>query len=76
VFINLKDNSRQLDATGFAPFGQVTSGMDVVDRLYSSYGDSPPAGEGPEQRLIQMQGNDYLENKFPRLDYIKKATVL
>jgi peptidyl-prolyl cis-trans isomerase A (cyclophilin A) len=74
VFINLQDN-RRLDSMGFAPFGRVTEGMDVVDRLYSFYGDGPPGGQGPEQRLIETQGNAYLESKFPRLDYIRKATV-
>src|SRR5688500_494640 len=38
LLINLVDNSR-LDATGFAPFGRVTGGMDVVDRLYADFGE-------------------------------------
>jgi len=75
IFINLKDNSSSLDGQGFAPFGKVTSGMDVVDNLYSSYGDMPPMGQGPDPSQIQAQGNDYLQNHFPRLDYIKKATI-
>ena len=33
VFINYEDNS-YLDESGFAPFGQVVVGMDVVDKLY------------------------------------------
>lgn len=74
VFINLKDNTR-LDQMGFAPFGKVVEGMEVVDRLYSAYGDAPPRGNGPDQALIESQGNAYLENGFPRLDYIKKATI-
>jgi peptidyl-prolyl cis-trans isomerase A (cyclophilin A) len=75
VFINLKDNTR-LDKMGFAPFGRVAEGMDVVGRLYSFYGDGPPGGQGPEQHLIEAQGNAYLESQFPRLDYIKSATVV
>jgi len=75
LFINLRDNTRSLDPQGFAPFGKVTSGMDVVDNLYSSYGDMPPMGQGPDPSQIQAQGNDYLQNHFPRLDYIKKATI-
>ena len=74
VFINLVDNIR-LDKLGFAPFGQVISGMEVVDRLYSAYGDGPPRGSGPRQELIQTQGNAYLEREFPRLDYIVRARV-
>jgi peptidyl-prolyl cis-trans isomerase A (cyclophilin A) len=75
VFINLKDNSKSLDSQGFAPFGKVTEGMDVVDNLYNSYGDMPPMGQGPDPSLIQTQGTPYLESRFPRLDYIKKATI-
>jgi peptidyl-prolyl cis-trans isomerase A (cyclophilin A) len=67
VFINFGDNSR-LDADGFAPFGQVITGMEVVDKINGEY------KEQPEQGRIQMQGNVYLA-KFPRLDYIRKATI-
>jgi peptidyl-prolyl cis-trans isomerase A (cyclophilin A) len=75
MFINLVDNVR-LDKDGFAPFGEVVSGMEVVERLYTGYGDGPPRGNGPTQDLIQTQGNAYLEREFPRLDYIKKASVV
>ena len=76
LFINLHDNRQSLDSQpGFEPFGTVVSGMDVVDSLYSGYGEGPPSGEGPDQQQIEIQGNDYLLAHFPRLDYIKKATV-
>jgi peptidyl-prolyl cis-trans isomerase A (cyclophilin A) len=75
IFINLRDNRQSLDRQGFAPFGKVTSGMDVVDSFYNSYGDMPPQGQGPDPSQIQLQGNAYLESRFPRLDYIKKATI-
>jgi len=68
LFINLVDNSR-LDADGFAPFGTVTSGMDAVDAIYPGY------GEAPQQPLIESQGNAYLQPQFPKLDYIRKATI-
>ena len=71
LFINYKDNSR-LDGSGFAPFAKVAEGMDVVDALYSGYGENPPEVQGS----IQSKGNDYLQEKFPKLDYIKKATVM
>jgi peptidyl-prolyl cis-trans isomerase A (cyclophilin A) len=74
VFINYADN-RALDGQGFAPFGQVTSGMSVVKELYSGYGEGAPQGDGPEQGRIQSEGNKYLISAFPKLDYIKKATV-
>jgi len=75
VFINLVDNVR-LDKSGFAPFGEVVSGMEVVESLYTGYGDVYPRGNGPQPSLIQTQGNAYLEKDFPRLDYIKKASIL
>lgn len=74
VFINFGDNSN-LDGMGFAPFGQVTSGMNVVDKIYSGYGEGAPRGRGPEQGRIQMEGNAYLMKAFPKMDYIKTATI-
>jgi len=74
LFFNLKDN-KDLDKGGFTPVGKVIAGMEVVESLYSSYGDMPPRGQGPDPAKIQTQGNSYLENRFPRLDYIKKATI-
>ncbi len=74
VFINLQDNFR-LDTMGFAPFGKVASGMDVVDQLFKGYGDAPPSGAGPEQSRVREEGNEYLERSFPRLDYIKSTQL-
>lgn len=80
-FINFGDNTN-LDKPGacgagcaFPPFGQVTQGMDVVDKLYSGYGEGAPRGRGPEQQRIQTEGNAYLVKDFPKMDYIKKATI-
>ena len=74
VFVNLRDN-RTLDKQGFAPFGNVSEGLDVVARLYGGYGDMPPGGEGPDPTKIETQGNQYLTDHFPRLDYTKTARV-
>jgi peptidyl-prolyl cis-trans isomerase A (cyclophilin A) len=74
VFINFGDNAR-LDGSGFAPFGRVIVGMDVVDRLYAEYGEGAPSGRGPDQGRIQREGNAYLEKDFPRLDFVRKATI-
>ena len=75
VFINYGDN-RALDRDGFAPFGQVVEGMEVVDQLHKGYGDGPPRGRGPEQLRIRNEGNTYLDRDFPELDKIKSATIV
>jgi len=74
VFINFNNNS-MLNGQGFAPFGKVVSGMNVVDSLYKGYGEGAPRGNGPNQGLLKSQGNAYLLTQFPKLDYIKKATI-
>ena len=74
LFFNRKDN-KDLDKSGFAPIGKVVTGMEVVDSLYDSYGDMPPRGQGPDPSKIEVQGNSYLESRFPRLDFIKKVTI-
>jgi peptidyl-prolyl cis-trans isomerase A (cyclophilin A) len=74
VFINYGDNSR-LDRDGFSPFGRVTSGMKTVDSLFNGYGEGAPNGNGPDQGRVQMEGNAYLAKAFPRLDFVKKATI-
>jgi peptidyl-prolyl cis-trans isomerase A (cyclophilin A) len=74
VFINFGDNSR-LDGMGFASFGQVSSGMNVVDQLYADYGEGAPQGRGPNQGRIQSEGNAYLTRDFPNLDFVRKATI-
>jgi peptidyl-prolyl cis-trans isomerase A (cyclophilin A) len=68
LFINLNDNS-PLDGQGFAPFGTVVEGMDVVDKIYPGY------AEGPDQGRITMEGKAYLDKSFPKLDSIKSAKV-
>ena len=75
MFINFGDNER-LDGMGFSPFGKVTEGMDVVESIYSGYGEGAPSGMGPDQGRVQMQGNAYLKAEFPRMDYIKSAQLL
>jgi len=74
VFINFGDNDR-LDSLGFAPFGQVTTGMNVVDQLYSDYGEGAPRGRGPDQGRLQAEGNAYLTKEFPNMDFVRKATI-
>jgi len=74
-FINYGDNA-SLDIQGFSPFGRVVDGMTVVDAMYGGYGEGAPNGQGPSQDLIATQGNEYLQRAFPKLDYIKSATIV
>ncbi len=74
IFINFGDNLN-LDGMGFSPFARVVEGMDVVDKIYQ-VGEGGPRGPGPSQRRIQQLGNPFLEEKFPKLDYIKSAKVI
>ncbi len=69
LFINLAENGKSLDAQGFAAFGKVTTGMDVVEKIYAGYGESP------DQAMITSQGKPYLDKNFPKLDRILSATV-
>ena len=69
IFINISDNS-DLDVTGFVPFARVVSGMNVLDSVYSGY------GEIPDQKRIFLEGKQYLENHFPLLDYIDTSHLL
>jgi peptidyl-prolyl cis-trans isomerase A (cyclophilin A) len=76
VFINTVDRNTNLDDKGFVPFGQVVEGMQVVDKLFSGYGESAPQGHGPDQNRLQKEGNAYLVKFFPKLDYIKTASIV
>jgi peptidyl-prolyl cis-trans isomerase A (cyclophilin A) len=69
IFINYSDNT-SLDTQGFAPFGTVIEGMDLVDKFFAGYGESPDQGR------IQMQGKAYLDKSFPNLDRIVTAVIM
>ncbi len=73
-FVNFGDNAK-LDSMGFSPFGKVRD-MGVMDQIYSGYGEGSPKGNGPPQRRLHTEGSAFLKTEFPKIDYIKKATVL
>ena len=75
VFVNLSNN-RSLDAQGFAPIGRVTRGWATIKALYAAYGEGAPLGSGPDQRRINAEGNAYLRNNYPRLDWIERAVLI
>ena len=70
VFINLGNNGA-LDSQGFAAFGKVTSGMDVIQNFYSGYADNTTNDQGN----ITNGGKAYLLKTYPKLDTITTATV-
>jgi len=74
IFIN-HGNNKNLDSMGFAPFGKVVEGAEVVGQLYDGYGEGAPRGRGPGQDLIMKYGDVYLEDRFPKLDKIVRTTV-
>ncbi len=76
LFINLRDNSSTLDNMGFAPVGEVTDGWQVVESIYTGYGELYPQGKGPRFQLLNLQGNRYLRQHFPEMDYIESAELL
>lgn len=76
VFVNLADNAR-LDAQGFAPFGRVASGMDVVEKLYDGYGEESGGGiRAGKQAPLYAHGNAWLDARFPKLDRLIRARIL
>ena len=77
VFINLRDNSSTLDVEPFTPFGKVVEGMDVVDSLYSGYGENSGGGiRAGKQAPLFDEGNPYLDREFPKLDRIIRAVII
>jgi cyclophilin family peptidyl-prolyl cis-trans isomerase len=84
IYVNLRNNPRldTLNTFGFPPIAEVVSGMDVVDSLYSGYGEATPRSgaqpgrEGPSQDSISRQGNPYLVRGWPKLDYVKTARIV
>lgn len=74
LFINLGDHP-SFDQN-YAPFGEVVEGMNVVDSLWSGYGDAAPTGQGPMQSRLFAEGNRYLMREFPKLDYVKTARIV
>jgi len=79
-FINLKDNPSldHMPGTAFAPIGTVTEGMDIVEGLYSGYGEMKEMNNpgGVSQSELMSRGKPYLDKSFPKLDSIKSATVI
>src|SRR5262249_608078 len=76
LYINISENSR-LDPDGFSPIGRVVEGMEIVDQLYSGYGEDAGGGmRGGKQGKIFEGGNAHLDREFPKLDKLVRASVV
>ena len=76
VFVNLTDNSPTHDKEPFTPFGRIVAGMDAVDGLNGEHGEGPGGIRAGKQEAFFAGGNAWLDAHFPRLDYIRRASVL
>ena len=77
IFINLKNNKRldKLDyggVKGFPVIAEVIDGKENVLKFYKGYGEKTTN----KQDSISKYGNDFLRRKYPKLDYIIKATLI
>ena len=76
LYINLSDNAGN-DGQGFAPFGEVISGMEIVDKLYGGYGEASGGGmRGGKQDRLFDGGNAWLDGAYPKLDRLIKAEAV
>ena len=75
VFVNTGDNAATHDKEPFTPFGRVVSGMEHVDSVYAEYGEGPGGIRAGKQDPFFAGGNAWLLKEFPRLDFIRRATV-
>jgi len=74
LLIHLKDN-HDLDRVGYAPFGKVTVGMNVIDSLEKTETEGAPSAKAPETAKLQAGGDAYLKASFPKLDYVVSASL-
>ena len=76
IFFNLRDNSPTHDKEPFTPFGKVLAGLELIDSVNAEYGEGPGGIRAGKQDPYFEGGNAWLLREFPRLDYIKRATIL
>lgn len=71
LFINLVDNAR-LDPQGFAPFGRVIQGMDVMRAVYNP---TPGDAGGVDQGNYSTKGDAWIRKQYPGINFITSANV-
>ncbi|GAX76540.1 hypothetical protein CEUSTIGMA_g3986.t1 [Chlamydomonas eustigma] len=70
VWIGYDDAAGLGDSPWETPFGEVIEGMSNVDNIYGGYGDKP------DQEKLHSLGRKYVEENFPKLDFIKKCFLV
>mmetsp|Transcript_31740 Transcript_31740/g.62378 ORF Transcript_31740/g.62378 Transcript_31740/m.62378 type:complete len:209 (+) Transcript_31740:54-680(+) len=77
VFISYGSNDGLGKAPWETPIGNVAKqSMGVLDDIYTGYGDMPPWGQGPSPSEIKQQGNSYIRESFPKVDFINTCRVV
>lgn len=71
VFINYANNSR-LDKLGFAPFGEVVSGLEVAE---AAFNPTPGVRLGIDQESYEANGNRWIRENYPGVNFILSATI-
>lgn len=77
VFFSYEANQGLAKDPFGTPFGRIApNSLEVFEQLYNGYGDMPPWGTGPDPARIKAEGNDYLRQNFPELDYLQSCGVV
>jgi len=71
LFVNYVDNAR-LDGMGFSPFGNVVSGMDVLEKLNNP---TPGSSGGVDQGSYEQQGQEWIKKEYPKINSILSGKV-
>jgi peptidyl-prolyl cis-trans isomerase A (cyclophilin A) len=75
VVIHTKDN-RDLNQVGYAPFGKVIQGMNVVDSLSKNAGEGAPGSKPPDMDKLVHGGNAFLRANYPQMDFLTGVSLM
>ncbi|HMJ55975.1 MAG TPA: peptidylprolyl isomerase, partial [Polyangiaceae bacterium] len=75
VVIHTKDN-RDLNQVGYAPFGKVIQGMNVVDSLTKNAGEGAPGSKPPDMDKLVHGGNAFLRANYPQMDFLTGVSLM
>ena len=76
LFITFGSNPNLGTLDHETPIGYITrNSFATISEWYTNYGDMPPWGNGPDPYQIINSGQEYLNSKFPLLDYINSCVI-